>query len=176
MAILVCPLSKVVDVAAQRRPSRVVSLLDPHTAFPSPGVSSHLRMALHDIADHEEGCILPADTHVREILKFISAWDREDPILIHCWAGISRSTATAFITACHHNPNTDEEEIAWALRKASATANPNPRLIALADAELGRGGRLVKAAQAIGRGFPAWPAIEEAAPFEIPSRYDGPHR
>jgi predicted protein tyrosine phosphatase len=109
---------------------------------------------------------------VREILAFIGAWDREAPILIHCWAGISRSTATAFITACHHNPRTDEEEIAWALRQASATANPNPRLVALADAELGRGGRLVKAAQAIGRGYPAWPMIEEATPFEIPSRFD----
>jgi predicted protein tyrosine phosphatase len=172
MAILVCPLSKVTEVAAARRPSRVVSLLDPHTPFPAPGVGMQLRMALHDIADHEEGCILPAEAHVREILAFIGAWDREAPILIHCWAGISRSTATAFITACHHNPRTDEEEIAWALRQASATANPNPRLVALADAELGRGGRLVKAAQAIGRGYPAWPMIEEATPFEIPSRFD----
>lgn len=176
MAILVCPLSKVTQVATLRRPSRVVSLLDPHTPFPAPGVSAHLRMALHDIAEFEEGCVAPEDSHVRDILAFVGDWDREAPILIHCWAGISRSTATAFITACHHNPGTDEEEIAWALRHASATASPNPRLVALADAELGRGGRLVKAAQAIGRGYPPWPMIEEAAPFEIPSRFDGPAR
>jgi predicted protein tyrosine phosphatase len=174
MTILICSLSKAAQVAAQRKPSRMVSLLDPQTMFPALRVSGHLRMALHDIADHEDGCILPAETHVREILTFVNAWDQEAPILIHCWAGISRSTATALITACVKNPATDEEEIAWALRRASATANPNPRLVALADAELGRSGRLVKAARAIGRGYPAWPAIEEAEPFEIPSRFDGP--
>ncbi len=174
MAIVVCPLSRVKAVAAARRPSRVVSLLDPHTPFPRDhGVDdeSHLKMHIHDIAEHEEGAVLPNATHMRQILAFVSSWERDAPILIHCWAGISRSSATAFITACVHNPGVDEEEIAWVLRRASATASPNPLLVALADAELGRGGRLIRAATAIGKGFPRWPAIEQATPFELPSRF-----
>lgn len=175
MAILVCPLSRVPHIVGLRKPSRVVSLLDPHAAFPkAQGLpdTHHLKVKIHDIADPEEGFIAPSARHVKDIVAFVSAWDRQDPILIHCWAGISRSTATAFVTACLHNPSTDEEEIAWSLRRASASATPNPRLVALADAEMGRAGRMIKAAAAIGRGNPTWPAIEEAIPFEIPSRFE----
>jgi predicted protein tyrosine phosphatase len=103
---------------------------------------------------------------MRMILNFVSAWAPEDPILIHCYAGISRSTATAFITACAHNPSADEEEIALALRAASPTASPNRRFVALADAELGRGGRMSRAIDKIGRG-PSWYEVGEAKPFSI---------
>ena len=91
-------------------------------------------------------------------------------MLIHCWAGISRSTASAFITACVHNPNADEEEIALAIRSASPTASPNPRLVGYADALLGRGGRMSKAVEAIGRGA----VSDEAQTFSIPSIFGGP--
>ena len=59
-------------------------------------------------------------------------------MLIHCFAGVSRSTAAAFIAACALAPNRDEATIARALRAASPTATPNARLVALADAALGR--------------------------------------
>jgi predicted protein tyrosine phosphatase len=107
---------------------------------------------------------------MRTILDFISGWEREAPILIHCYAGISRSTATAYITACAHNPAADEEEIARALRAASPTASPNRRFIALADAELGRSGRMSRAIDTIGRG-PPWYEVGEAEPFAIAARF-----
>ena len=66
-----------------------------------------------------------------------AAWDRAAPLLIHCFAGVSRSTAAAFIAACALSPRRDEGEIARALRAASPTATPNARLVALADATLG---------------------------------------
>jgi predicted protein tyrosine phosphatase len=92
-------------------------------------------------------------------------------MLIHCYAGISRSTATAYIAACVHNPEADEHGIARALRTASPTATPNRRFIALADAALARNGRMNRAIEAIGRGFPRWPEIPEAQPFALPSRF-----
>jgi predicted protein tyrosine phosphatase len=178
MAIVVCPLSKVKAIIAQRRPVKVVSLLDPHTTFPEtqdPNADhrpkKHLRMKIHDITADEDGFTAPARAHVAEIIGFVAQWDQSAPILIHCYAGISRSTATAYITACTHNPKADEEEIALALRAASATAMPNSRIIALADAELGRNGRMVRAIQAIGAGYPRWPDIDEAEPFEIAARF-----
>jgi predicted protein tyrosine phosphatase len=173
MAILVCPLSRVPHVIQARQPMKVVSLLDPATPFPDAGkhgVSKHLKLSVHDIAEDEPGFIAPHQGVVRDLLDFVGRWDQSAPILFHCWAGISRSTASAFITACLHNPNTDEGEVAAALRAASPTASPNPRLIALADAELGRAGRMIKAVREIGLGFPAWPDIPEAKPFEIPAR------
>jgi predicted protein tyrosine phosphatase len=109
---------------------------------------------------------------MRGILAFVATWERADPMLIHCYAGISRSTATAYITACVHNPSTDEEEIAFALRRASPSASPNRRFVALADSELGRGGRMVRAVERIGRGA-SWFDIGEAEPFTLPSRFGG---
>jgi predicted protein tyrosine phosphatase len=77
--------------------------------------------------------------------------------------GISRSTASAYASVCALNPQRDETDIAQALRRASPTATPNIRIVALADRLLGRGGRMVAAIEAIGRGSLA----EEAAPFRL---------
>jgi predicted protein tyrosine phosphatase len=82
---------------------------------------------------------------------------------VHCYAGISRSTAGAFITACALNPQRDENVIAKTIRQASPTAMPNALLVSIADRMLGREGRMVAAVQAIGRGL----AAEEGHPFRL---------
>jgi predicted protein tyrosine phosphatase len=171
MTIIVCPLSRAPAIARDRRPSRVVSLLDPESPFPlldGYGREHHLCVGVHDINEAREGELICDDGHMRDILEFVGGWDRNDPMLIHCYAGISRSTATAYITACLHNPSADEGEIAWALRKASPSAFPNRRFVALADAELGRGGRMSRAILDIGDGA-SWLDIGENTPFSIPS-------
>lgn len=170
MAILVCPLSQVRHVIRTRRPSHVISLLDPHSPFPHADGARHLQVKVNDITEEASGWTAPAREHVADIIEFVSAWERSDPMLIHCYAGISRSTATAFITACVHNPGVDEGEIAWALRRASPVAWPNRRIVALADAELGRSGRMLDALDAIGAGR-MWEDVGENAPFEIASAY-----
>ena len=169
MAILVCPLAHVPSLARERKPSHVVSLLDPGTPFPKLAMDDrHLRLEIHDVEVDIEGAC--GGDHVRTILDFVGRWQGEAPILIHCYAGISRSTATAFITACVHNPHMDEEAIALALRQASVTASPNRRFIALADAELGRGGRMSKAIEKIGRGA-SWWETGDAQPFSLTSKF-----
>ena len=86
----------------------------------------------------------------------LRAWDRAAPLVVHCYAGISRSTAGAFVTACALNPRRDENTIARALRDASPTAMPNIRIVSLADAMLGRDGRMIAAIRAIGPGTAAY--------------------
>jgi predicted protein tyrosine phosphatase len=71
-------------------------------------------------------------------------------MLIHCYAGISRSTAAAFIALCALNPDQPEELIASDLRRSSDTASPNLRFVLLADSVLGRGGRMVEAVKGMG--------------------------
>ena len=172
MTIIVCPLSRAPYIARKQSPSRAVSLLDRDTAFPELGMGErHLQLGVHDIESEIEGMDACCDTRMGRIIAFVREWDRNAPILIHCWAGISRSTATAYITACVHNPDADERAIAEALREASPTATPNRRFVALADQALGRNGRMSSAIEAIGPGYPRWPDIKEAEPFTLQSRF-----
>lgn len=85
------------------------------------------------------------------------------PLVFHCWAGISRSTAAAYIAACALAPERDEANLALALRQASPSATPNARFVALADDILGRRGRMVDAIRGIGRGAEAM----EGTPFML---------
>jgi predicted protein tyrosine phosphatase len=87
-------------------------------------------------------------------------------MVIHCYAGISRSTASAYAAACAVNPDRDEMEIAQNLRRASRTAMPNSLIVALADDILGREGRMIAAIEAIGPGDLAM----EADPFVLDVR------
>ena len=107
--------------------------------------------------------VLPGETHVRELLDFARSWDRAKPMVIHCYAGISRSTASAYIVAAALSPARDEFELAATLRRLSPTASPNSRLIELADILLGRRGRMIEAVRGIGRGAEAF----EAEPFVL---------
>jgi len=68
-----------------------------------------------------------------------------------------------FVAACALNPARDELEIAWEIRRASRTAKPNARIVALADTLLMRDGRMVHAIEVIGPGEMAY----EGDPFRL---------
>ena len=122
----------------------------------SISAENHLLLDMDDITDHIEGYVAPAEEHVGDLLRFVRAWDRGAPLVVHCYAGISRSTAGAFVTACALNPNRGEMRIAQALRDASPTATPNARIVAHADRLLGRDGRMIAAIREIGPGMAAY--------------------
>jgi len=164
--IWVCPLSKVDTTVTATQAERLLSLLAPGTAMTRPAAiaeANHLYLSLHDIAEAQEGMTLPGEAHMATLLDFAQGWDRARPMVINCYAGISRSTASAYIIAAALQPSRDEQELAETLRKASPSATPNPRLIALADAMLGRNGRMVEAVRSIGRGADAF----EGVPFAL---------
>ena len=170
MTIIVCPLSHVPAVIDERRPSHLITLLDPEQLIETPaGVEPdrHLRLAVYDICEPREHMTPPDAAHVHRILEFGRDWDAQAPMLIHCWAGISRSTATAFMLACARNPHADEEDIAWRLRRAAPHAYPNRQLVRLADEALGRGGRMTAAVEAIGDNG----MVPMGQPFDLPSRF-----
>jgi predicted protein tyrosine phosphatase len=164
--IHVCSLSLIGDTVAATGARSLVTLLNPGTPIARPSAIApkrHLYLAVGDILEAEPGQILPADEHVQALLAFVGGWDQAEPLLIHCFAGVSRSTAAAFIAACALAPARDEGEIAAAIRAASPTATPNARLVALADAALDRDGRMNRAVAAIGRGVECF----EGAPFAL---------
>ena len=151
----VCSLALIGNVASRTGARSLVTLLSPGTRVERPGgiaPERHLHLAVSDIVAPIPGQVLPERSHLDELLAFVGAWDRAEPMLIHCYAGVSRSTAAAFVAACALSPERDEFTIARALRAASPTATPNSRLVALADAALRRRGRMNKAIAHIGRG------------------------
>ncbi len=153
--ILVTPLSAVEDTIRRYRPSHLATLLSPEHMIETPaGIESarHLRLGVNDVAEAWAGDVPPDERHVAELLAFGRGWQADAPMLVHCWAGISRSTAAAFILLCDRLGPGSETQIAQGLRYRAPHANPNPLLVRLADDALGRGGRMVEAVRAIGQG------------------------
>jgi predicted protein tyrosine phosphatase len=164
--IHVCSLSRLHATIETTGARHVVTLLGVEDEVRLPEAvpaANHLRLHMHDIAGPMDGYVPPDVEHVERLLTFVRGWYRETPLVIHCYAGISRSTAAAFTAVCALNPRRDEYAIAQDLRRASPTAFPNPRIVRLADHVLARHGRMVAAIEAIGRGT----ISAEGIPFRL---------
>ncbi len=162
----VCSLALIAETVESSGARSLVTLLRHGTEIERPTAihpSRHLHLEFSDIVEATPGQVLPDASHLDELLGFVQAWDRAAPMLIHCFAGVSRSTAAAYIAACALAPKRDEFAIARSLREASPTASPNPLLVALADRALGRRGRMSEAIAEIGRGQDCF----EGQPFAL---------
>lgn len=146
-----------------RRAISILSPDTPHPEFPSLAHGQHLRLTFHDVALDGGGLEGPKRRDAERLVEFISDWDRKSPLLIHCWAGISRSTAAAYTALCLLRPGESEAGLAMELRGASPSATPNRMIIAEVDDILGRDGRMQAAIAAIGRGADAF----EGRPFTL---------
>jgi predicted protein tyrosine phosphatase len=164
--IHVCSLARLHETVATTGARHVVSLLaheDNLARPPAIAPENHLWLQLHDISGPLDGYVTPESEHVEQLIAFVRRWPRETPLVVHCYAGVSRSTAAAFVSVCALDPACDEHAVAAALRRASPTATPNVRIIALADRLLQRDGRMVSAVEGIGPGIVA----PEARPFRL---------
>ena len=164
--IHVCSLARLHATVEETGARRVITLMrDVELVRRPPTVehADHLLLRVDDIAEPFEGYTVPAEEHVGELITFVRSWDRAAPLVIHCYAGVSRSTAGAFVSACALNPRRPEVAIAQDIRRLSPTATPNIRIVTIADQILGRDGRMVAAIEAIGRGI----ACYEGHPFRL---------
>ena len=164
----VCSLALIDDTVAQTGARTLITLLSPGTPIVRPNAIAperHLNLAVSDINVAEVGHVLPSEAHIAELIEFARGWDRKTPLLIHCFAGVSRSTAAAFICACALAPQRSEAELAHAIRKASPTATPNRRMVAVADELLQRRDRMNRAIAAIGRGDDCYEGVPFALEF-----------
>lgn len=143
--ILICPLDAMKSAIAVHKPSHLVSLLAEEMMIDTPesiNPNLHLKLSLNDIAAPDDTLVAPAHHHITRLIEFVNVWDQKNPILIHCWIGISRSTSAAFITLCALNKNKSEGDLAQLLRRLAPHAAPNPLMVNLADDILERRGRM----------------------------------
>ena len=158
--IHVCPLADVPSTVDSCRASHVVSLLANISLAPELhplGPERHLRLQLDDISIDMPGMAAPGVHHVERLLSFVETWDHSAPMLIHCYAGISRSTAAAFVTMCALHPEIEPLAIARELRRSAPWAQPNTLIVAHADDILARGGALRTAIANLGIADTAYP-------------------
>jgi len=151
--LLVAPLSSLADTLTAHAPSHLISLLSPEHMIETPDgfpAALHLKLGVNDIIDPAAGTAPPAREHVDALLAFSRSWDAQQPLLIHCWAGISRSMASAFTILCDRLGPGHEIEIARAIRRRAPHAQPNRLLVSHADDALGRDGRMVMALNSMG--------------------------
>jgi predicted protein tyrosine phosphatase len=152
MKLIVCPLAQL-DTALALAPSHVLTLLGPGAEIPTcPGIAQRLVLNFNDINGPTDGLTHASPADIENLIAFAQDWHGPAPFVAHCWAGISRSTAAAYIIACARNAPGTEQDLAEQLRQLAPTATPNPWMVALADDLLGRSGRMSQAIAAIGRG------------------------
>lgn len=162
----VCSLARLSETVATSGASHMATLINAGTPVPRPAsipAANHLFLGFNDIVEPTAGLIPVGEAEILRLFDFIDGWSGERPMVVHCWAGISRSTAGAFVAACRLMPERDEADIARELREKSPSATPNLRLVRIADALMGRAGRMVAAIEAIGRGRDAY----EGVPFVL---------
>jgi predicted protein tyrosine phosphatase len=169
-SVHVCALRHIPEVLQRTGASHLVSAINADLAPVTPlGLANgqHLKLDMHDIVEDLEGASPPGMEHVGQLIEFVQGWNGDAPMLIHCYAGLSRSTAAAFITLCTLNPSVPEAAIAQALRRASDTAVPNRRFVSLADKFLRRNGRMLAALELMGPNRIAM----ECVPFGVPGHH-----
>lgn len=149
--LTICGLDEL-ESHGSRGVTHVLSILDP--GWPDPTVFGgwdrfhRTTLRFHDIVDPLPGQILPEPDDVAQILAFGRALEEDAAgregghLLIHCHAGISRSTAAMTMLLAQASPETDEEAILGQLTAIRPQAWPNLRMTGFADEQLSRGGRL----------------------------------
>ena len=139
--------------------THVLSILDPDFDDPPAfaAFAPHRRLALrfNDIIEPEPGRLAPTKADVERLLAFgrelAEAPDRH--LLIHCHAGVSRSTASAALILAQAWPDRPAHAVFNAITRVRPRAWPNLRILEFGDALLGRDGEIVAAAAGVYRAY-----------------------
>ena len=169
--LTICGLQEL-DEHSARSVTHVLSILDP--GWPEPEAfftyDPHRRTTLHfhDEIEPAPGIELPRREHMEQILAFGRSLQRdlaERPdahLLVHCHAGISRSTAAMTALLAQADSSLDEDTIFERVLAVRPKAWPNSLMIGFADELLSRGGRLTRGmGQLYGKRLAARPELVE---------------
>ncbi len=140
--------------------SHTLSILDPEwpvpEAFGAFGEHAKLELRFHDVVEEGiPGTLPPREEHVAALLAFGRELTAEPPpeahLLVHCHAGVSRSTASMALILAQGRAEAGPARVFGELRRIRPHAWPNLRILEMGDALLGRGGALAEAARGVYR-------------------------
>lgn len=142
MHILVCSKSMVPDMVSDHNVTHIISLLDPRDSLPlTSQITSceRLHLVFEDVLD-ETDKNAPTREQVQTLLSWTKNLPRDAVVLIHCFAGISRSTAAAIGILAQETKNIEKSiEI---IKSQRPNLCPNPVISKFADDILGFNGQL----------------------------------
>ena len=152
-AITVCGIQELAGHCATGV-SHVLSILDPYwpepEAFGAYGEHEKLELRFHDIIDEQVGQIAPTRDDVARLLGFGRDLLSEPPpsahLLVHCHAGVSRSTAAMTLLLAQARPDRPAAEALAEVVRIRPIAWPNLRMLEFGDELLQRRGELTAAA------------------------------
>ena len=156
--LTICGLEELRQHGASRV-THMLSILDPGSPDPEMlrefPLHQRLKLYFHDIIEPATGWIAPERWDVEVLLAFgrelATAQDHPHAapihLLVHCHAGLSRSTAAAILILAQHDPDHPADDAVGTVTRLRPQAWPNLRIIELGDALLGRGGEIVAAAR-----------------------------
>jgi predicted protein tyrosine phosphatase len=145
--------------------THLLSILDPGWPEPEPirdfDLNRRLKLNFHDVIEPVPGWIAPERWDVELLLAFTrnfsdvaretgAQWP-ESHLLLHCHAGLSRSTAAAILVLAQHDPARPAHEVVGQVIRLRPRAWPNLRILEIGDALLGRDGEIVAAVGALYR-------------------------
>jgi predicted protein tyrosine phosphatase len=134
------------------KPAYLISLMENVDAVFTPtyiNPNDHLRLGFHDVEWEIPG-ISPAMADIEKIIELAIRWNGSNkPILVHCVAGVSRSSAAGLIIASVRQPY-NEAKLVWQLKQQAPYCHPNRLMIELADKALSLGGKLIDAVTNMG--------------------------
>jgi predicted protein tyrosine phosphatase len=129
--------------------THVLSIIDTHEPMPDALISyggiDHLLIRFDDVVAEYPGFEACTQAHIEQLLAFGERL-RAHPgahVLVHCHAGISRSTAAAAILMCQFRAG-EEEPTFLKLLELRKHGWPNTRMVEFADRLLARDGALLK--------------------------------
>ncbi len=155
-AVTICGLEEL-SCHAAAGVTHVLSILDPGWPVPDAfgGFAAHekLELRFHDIIEPQPGSVMPGPRDIARLLAFGRGLDRQPAahLLVHCHAGISRSSAALALLMAQAAPATPADAIFAEILQIRPKIWPNLRILELGDAALGRDGALIEAAKTIYR-------------------------
>ena len=133
--------------------SHVLSILDPEEPPPKSiaafNADRWLDLRFHDVIEPDPGFVLVKARHVEQLLEFGGEAMASGPgahLLIHCHAGVSRSTAAAILCLIQAYPSRSAYQALGDVVCIRPGAWPNLRVLELGDDALGRHGEIIAAA------------------------------
>ena len=149
----ICTRTAVSKTIKRHGVTHVLSLTDADKRpflHPSFNKVNWLWLKFEDVLDAKD-YYAPSPEHVQTILEWGSRLPSDAVLLVHCEAGVSRSTATALALLVQERGVDQIDQCVEYLLSVRPQACPNPLITLYADQQLGCGGRLHAASEEVAK-------------------------